>query len=488
MRKKQHDSWQLDRRLRERAEAKLASMQLTDSERQRLMQPTDEILHELQVHQIELEMQNEELRRLQLELEKSRDRYIDLYEFAPIGYLTLTEKGLIDEINLMGSALLGSEYSKLIRRRFASFVACEDRDRWQRHFKYNKQQRNKQTIELRLCRADDTLFYVNLDCLAVEMSNAPPMLRIAFSDITQIKIAEQQLRIAAVVFESQEGMFITDNQTVILRVNQTFTKITGYTDEEVIGKTPKILQSGHHNAPFYQTMWDSIQRTGTWKGEIWNRRKNGEAYPEYLIITAVQDNNGLISHYVATFDDITAIKQAADEIEPYAFYDPLTDLPNRRQLVTRLNQALASCTRHNKVGAVLFIDLDNFKILNDTHGHHQGDLLLKQVARYLIDCTREDDTVARLGGDEFVVVLENLSTDIKAATNEARTVSEKILVTLNQTYSLYDCEHDSSSSIGVAMFRDNQNSAEKLLRQADIAMYQAKANGRNSLCFFDPTM
>ncbi len=488
MSEKQHDSWQLDHRLRKRAEAKLASLQLTDAERQRLVQPIDEIVHELQVHQIQLEMQNDELRRLQLELEKSRDRYIDLYEFAPIGYLTLTEKGLINEINLMGSTLFGLEHSKLIRQRFANFIVREDKDRWQSHFQYSKQQRNKQTIELRLQRADDTHFYAYLDCLAVEVSNAPPMLRIAFTDITQLKIAEQQLHIAAVVFESQEGMVITDNQTVILRVNQTFTQITGYTAEEVIGMTPKILKSGHHDAHFYQTMWDSIQRTGTWKGEIWNRRKNGEVYPEYLIITAVQDNNGLISHYVATFDDITAIKQAADEIEHYAFYDPLTDLPNRRQLLTRLNQALASCTRHNKVGAVLFIDLDNFKVLNDTHGHHQGDLLLKQVAQHLIDCTREEDTVARLGGDEFVVILEDLSTDIKAATNEARTVSEKILVTLNQTYSLYDCEHDSSSSIGVAMFRDNQNSAEKLLRQADIAMYQAKANGRNSLCFFDPTM
>ncbi|MCX7066077.1 MAG: diguanylate cyclase [Methylococcales bacterium] len=488
MRKKQQNSWQLDRRLRERAEAKLASLQLTDSERQRLMQSSDELLHELQVHQIELEIQNEELRRLQLELEESRDRYIDLYEFAPIGYLTLSEKGLIAEINLMGSTLFGLERNKLIRRRFASFIVPEDRDRWHHHFLYSKQQSDKQTIELRLQRADNTHFYARLDCLAVEMFNAPPMLRIALSDITNIKIAEQQLRIAATVFESQEGMFITDNQSVILRVNQTFTQITGYTAEEAIGKTPKILKSCHHDAAFYQTMWNSILHTGTWKGEIWNRRKNGEIYPAYLIITAVQDNNGLISHYVATFDDITAIKQAADEIEHYAFYDPLTDLPNRRQLLTRLNQALASSTRHDKVGAVLFIDLDNFKILNDTHGHHQGDLLLKQVARYLIDCTREDDTVARLGGDEFVVVLENLSTDMEAATTEARTVGEKILVTLNQTYSLYDCEHDSSSSIGVVLFNGNQNSAEKLLRQADIAMYQAKMNGRNTLCFFDPTM
>jgi diguanylate cyclase (GGDEF)-like protein/PAS domain S-box-containing protein len=482
MNKKKHDSWDIDRRLRERAEAKLASIKLTNGNC--VPQSADELLHELRVHQIQLEMQNEELRRLQFVLEESRDRYIDLYEFAPVGYLTLTERGIIAEINLMGATLLGLERSKLIRRRFANYITPEDRDRWYRHFLTSKQQSDKQTIELALRRTDGTTFCAYLDCLTIDVDNVSPMLRITITDITQIKLADQQLRIAAAVFESQEGIFITDNKEVILRVNHTFTQIAGYTAKEVIGKTPRLFQSGRHDVHFYRMMWDSIQRTGTWKGEIWNRRKNGEIYPEHLIITAVRDQNGFVGHYVATFDDITQSKQAADEIERLAFYDPLTNLPNRRQLLTQLNQALASSTRHNRGGAILFIDLDNFKILNDTHGHHQGDLLLKQVAQHLMDCTREEDTVARLGGDEFVVILENLSADIETATAEARAVGEKILTTLNQTYLLYDCEHESSSSIGIVLFHGNQNSVDKLLRQADIAMYQAKAAGRNTLRFF----
>jgi len=491
MKKKKPDSWEIDRRLRERAEAKLASIELTNGDRYHLMQYTDKRLHELQVHQIELEMQNEELRRLQLELEEARDQYINLYEFAPIGYLTITEEGLIDAINLTGASLLGLDRRKLIRRRLSSFIAPEDRNRWDCHFLHSKQKNSKQSIELNMRRSDGTVFYAYLDCLPMKTKNeSMPIitLRITMTDITQIKVAEQQLRIAAAVFESQEGIFVTDNKCVILRVNQTFTKITDYAAEEVIGKTPRLFQSGRHDAYFYQTMWDSIKREGLWKGEIWNRRKNGEIYPIRLTITAVRDQNDLVSHYVATFDDITLNRLASDEIERLAFYDPLTDLPNRRQLLTQLNQALAASGRHDNIGAILFIDLDNFKILNDTHGHHQGDLLLQQVGKRLLTCTREDDTVARLGGDEFVVMLENLSINIEEAITEARTVGAKILVALNQPYSLDACEHGCSASIGVVLFYNHQSTVDELLKQADVAMYQAKTAGRNTLCFFDSNL
>lgn len=189
-----------------------------------------------------------------------------------------------------------------------------------------------------------------------------------------------ELRIAATAFEAQEGILVTDAQSNILRVNRAFTAITGYREDEVVGKTPRILNSGRHDAAFYLAMWNDIKRTGNWEGEIWNRRKNGEVYPERLAITAVKDHRGIVSNYVATLTDITMSRAAADEIQHLAFYDPLTRLPNRRLLMDRLKQAFTACSRNKKMGALLFIDLDNFKSLNDSLGHDFGDLLLQRSA------------------------------------------------------------------------------------------------------------
>jgi diguanylate cyclase (GGDEF)-like protein/PAS domain S-box-containing protein len=299
---------------------------------------------------------------------------------------------------------------------------------------------------------------------------------------------DEQLRIAAIAFESQEGMLVSDANNVILRVNHAFTNITGYTSEEVIGKTPQILHSGRHDANFFAAMWKSIKNTGSWKGEIWNRHKNGESYPEYLNITAVKDQNGTVTNYIATLNEITMSSGAADEIKHLAFYDPLTGLPNRRLLMDRLQQAFATSARTGRRGALLIIDLDNFKTLNDTLGHDIGDLLLKQAAQRLEYCVREDDTVARLGGDEFVVLLEDLNKDPLEAATQTEAVGDKIRATLNQIYHLASHEHHSTPSIGAAIYSDHDQSQEELLKQADIAMYQAKKAGRNTLRFFDPHM
>jgi diguanylate cyclase (GGDEF)-like protein/PAS domain S-box-containing protein len=306
-------------------------------------------------------------------------------------------------------------------------------------------------------------------------------------DVTENKKHEQQQRIAATAFESQEGMMVTDADGSILKVNKAFTLITGYVPEEVIGKSPHILSSGHHNDLFYKAMWERINRTGEWEGEIWNRRKNGEAYPEYLTITAVKDSSRRITNYVATMMDITASKASEEEIRNLAFFDPLTRLPNRRLLQDRLQQALASKGRSGKEGAILFIDLDNFKSLNDTLGHDIGDMLLEQVAVRLTTCVREGDTVARIGGDEFVVMLEDLSANTMEAAEQTESVANKILATLGQYYQIRSHVHHSTPSIGATLF-SNSKSIEELLKQADIAMYQAKKGGRNTLRFFDPRM
>ena len=308
------------------------------------------------------------------------------------------------------------------------------------------------------------------------------------TDITERKRIEDDLRIAATAFESQEGMFITDDKGIILRANQAFSEITGYSVDEAIGKTPGLFSSGRHDPGFYAAMYESIAQTGAWKGEIWNRRKNGEVFPEWLTITAVKNNAGKVTHHVSTLTDITQRKASEDKIKHLAFYDPLTRLPNRRLLIDRMNQAMAASTRSGCEGALLFIDLDNFKTLNDTLGHHMGDLLLQEVARRLTACVREADTVARLGGDEFVVMLEDLNKRPSEAAAQTEAVGEKILYALNLPFTLADHEYHNTPSIGVALFTDHQNSVDELMKRADLAMYQAKAAGRNTLRFFDPEM
>jgi diguanylate cyclase (GGDEF)-like protein/PAS domain S-box-containing protein len=307
-------------------------------------------------------------------------------------------------------------------------------------------------------------------------------------DISERKRAENELRFAAAAFESQEGMAVTDADGTILRANRAFTHITGYPAEEVIGKNPRILQSGRHDAAFYKTMWESINRTGAWEGEVWNRRKTGEIYPEHLTITAIKSSDGIVTNYVAALTDITRTKAAEDEIKHLAFYDQLTHLPNRRLLLDRLQHAIASRARNGREGALLFIDLDNFKTLNDTLGHEIGDLLLQQVAQRLKSCVREGDTVARLGGDEFVVMLEDLSEQPLEAAAQTEIIGNKILATLNQPYLLGEHDYRNSPSIGVTLFGDSPQTVEELLKQADIAMYQSKKAGRNTLRFFDPQM
>lgn len=310
-------------------------------------------------------------------------------------------------------------------------------------------------------------------------------------NITDKKLAENELKIAAIAFETQESMVVCDANQVTLRVNNAFTEITGYTADEVIGKNSAQLRSSKHDEAFYQVIWDTVSKIGMWKGEIYSKRKNSEEFPAYISITAVKDTNGVVAHYVTNLTDNTVTKKAAEEIEQLAFYDPLTSLPNRRLLLDRLAHALAAQSRTGEMGALLFLDLDNFKAINDTRGHYFGDLLLQQVADRLTASLRESDTigrVARLGGDEFVVVLENLSNATITAASKAETVAKKILSVLNDSFQLGAHQHYCTTSIGVVLFSNQTKSVDEMLKQADIAMYQAKKAGRNTMRFFDPAM
>lgn len=331
-------------------------------------------------------------------------------------------------------------------------------------------------------RVRSFFFLLNLGCTSAGLYL---LLSFAFNEEKRANAAD--LRIAASAFDIQEGLMVTDANCVILRVNKAFTDSTGYTAEEIVGKTPRILKSGRHNQDFYREMWEAVTQTGSWKGEIWDRRKNGEIYPKWLNISAVKQANGAITHYVGSHFDITERKLADEKIKNLAFYDPLTHLANRRLLIDRLQHALASSLRSGREGALLFIDLDHFKNLNDTHGHDIGDVLLEQVGKRLTACVREGDTVARLGGDEFVVMLEDLSNHTLEAAEQTESIGKKILVALASQYNLGKYMYYITPSIGITLFGKGQ-STDELLKKADIAMYQAKKAGRNTLCFFDPQM
>ncbi|MGZ5007202.1 MAG: EAL domain-containing protein [Methylobacter sp.] len=309
--------------------------------------------------------------------------------------------------------------------------------------------------------------------------------------------AEHELRIAAAAFESQEGILVTDADHNILRVNKSFTELTGYTADEIIGKPASILKSGRQSSEFYALMWQSINRDKYWQGEIWNKRKNGDIYPEWLCITAITNPEGVITNYVGTFTDISQRKADEERIRNLAYYDSLTKLPNRTLLFERLNLALNTSHRNKTHGALMFLDLDNFKTLNDTLGHDRGDQLLIEVGRRLQSCVREVDTVARLGGDEFVVMLEFLDEQEIEAAIQAHTVAEKIRGNLAEFYLLKSnldntlqpfVEHYSTGSIGFVLFLGHETSSEELLKRADLAMYQAKQAGRNVIRAFVPEM
>ncbi len=415
-------------------------------------------------------------------LEENREKFRALSE-AAFEAIFISEKGLCLEQNSRAQEMFGYTAEEAVGRQGTEWIAPMDRDL----VLQNMMSGYELPYEATGLRKDGSTFPASIRGRMMHYKDREVRVT-SMRDISGQKQAENDLRIAATAFESQEGMLITDADRAILRVNRAFTHITGYSAEEVIGKNPRLLGSQHQTADFYAAMWDKLNNTGSWEGEIWNQRKNDEIYPEYLTITAVKDPCGAVTNYVATFSDISVRKAAEDEIQHLAYYDSLTHLPNRRLLMDRLNQALASSTRNGRQGALLFIDLDNFKTLNDTLGHDIGDLLLQRVAERLVSCVREGDTVARLGGDEFVVMLEDLNEQAQDAAAQTEIVGEKILATLNQPYQLASHECRSTPSIGATLFNNHERAIEELMKQADIAMYQAKKAGRNALRFFDPQM
>lgn len=299
-------------------------------------------------------------------------------------------------------------------------------------------------------------------------------------DITDLLVAMERQKLSEqVLANSREAVMITGTDNRIISVNRAFSTTTGYSEEEVVGKNPSMLASGRHDKDFYHALWHQLSVEGIWRGEIWDKRKDGEIYQKWLDISAVFDRNGALTNYIAIFSDLTERRAIDDKLEFLAYHDQLTGLPNRLLLHDRFKQALATATRENTMVAVLFLDLDKFKQVNDTLGHEAGDQLLKLVSRRLARSVREVDTVSRIGGDEFVVLVTNLRT-----ADTVTLVAEKILAELSIPFEIGDVDIASSLSIGIALYPNDGQDLDTLLRMADASMYHAKNCGRNTYRFF----
>lgn len=303
-------------------------------------------------------------------------------------------------------------------------------------------------------------------------------------DVTEIKSYERHIELSTSVFENiAEGVIVTDTEGTIQFVNRAFTQITGYTEEEALGQTPRILRSERQGKSFYETMWADLTSKGKWEGELWNRRKNGEAYLQWMNISALEDQDGVVRRYVSVFHDITEMRLAEQELERQVYQDALTGLPNRLLLRDRLSQAMAGAALQRGKTGILSIDLDNFKNINDRLGHVTGDLLLQQVAGRLKECVDEGDTVARMGGDEYMIVLSGL-----AGEDAAAAVARKVLYSLSRPFMLDGAESYITASIGMAFFPNDGHNIETLIKHADIAMYRAKEAGKNGYELFREDM
>ena len=300
--------------------------------------------------------------------------------------------------------------------------------------------------------------------------------------VDALQSENKRLDIFAQVFHnSGEAIAITDANRNIIAVNASFVEITGYAVAEVLGKNPRLLSSGKQDKEFYQDMWRSINETGRWEGEIWNRRKSGEIFAEWQSIAAIRDSDGTVLNYISIFHDITQRKEAERHFQYLAHYDTLTRLPNRTLFGDRLQQALVTAKRSGQKVALLFLDLDHFKNINDTLGHLSGDKLLQSVADRLISCVRETDTVCRQGGDEFLVLLSEID-----GVEHAAQVAQKIISAMSETHSIAQQDMVVTFSIGISLYPDDGDDAISMMKHADEAMYQAKAKGRNNFQVYSP--
>jgi len=524
--------------LRQRAESQLKKRigrnksNLSEVEAKRMV-------HELQVHQIELEMQNEVLEQTRI-AERLYYRYTELFEFAPIAYFAFDREGMISQVNLRGASLLGVERVNLIGKLFSNYVAAQCHNTLNHCLATAFEGNGIQSCEIIVQAGKRTLWFnveanlgiTGIDCLTAmiditdrkriegsqNLANEEKEKRadelvlaneekekranelivankeLAFQNKEKDKRADElvlanedkekrakELALAASVFaHAGEAITITDAAGTILDVNDTFTQTTGYSREDVIGQNSRTFQSERQSSKFYVDMWQTLLEEGFWYGEIWNRRKSGEVYAEMKTISAVRDAHNVTTHYVSLCTDITLLKEHQEQLERMVHYDILTKLPNRSLLADRLSQAMLHCRRDNLALAVVFLDLDSFKRINDAHGHGVGDELLIALSLRMKEALREGDTLARIGGDEFIAVLTGL-----IRVEDCEPVLERFLLAASEPIIIGDLVLKVSASIGVTLYPQDGSDADLLIRHADQAMYIAKESGKSRYHLFD---
>lgn len=406
------------------------------------------------------------------ELSDYFDNTLDLFCISDI-------HGKFLKLNNQWQQLLGYELEQLQNKSFLEFVHPEDLPSTRDTLALLAKRKRIDHFVNRFRHKNDSWRWVQWNFFSNENQ-----IYSSARDITEQKKVEDELRLAALVYQnSSEAMMVTDENNRIISINPAFSSCTGYSQDEVLGKNPRILSSGRQSAEFYKAMWHSLKNTGRWQGEIFNRRKNSDIYVEWVIINTVYNDDGAVNRRVAQFTDITEKKKTEELIWFQANFDTLTQLPNRRLFLDRLQQELKKAKRDKYILGLLFIDLDRFKEVNDSLGHSMGDSLLVQAATRINACVRQSDTVARLGGDEFTVLTSELndSTDVEK-------IAKNILTALEQPFNLGDSIVHVTASIGITLAPSDTDCYEDLIRYADQAMYSAKNKGRNAYCYFTPSM
>jgi diguanylate cyclase (GGDEF)-like protein/PAS domain S-box-containing protein len=415
-------------------------------------------------------------------LQERESLFHTLASAAPVGIFRTDAQGRCTYVNASWCNIAGSTLDASLDYGWKQTIYAEDQPLVDAALATAIKTQAAFKLEFRFQRPDGSLSWViaqsnpELDATAVVIGFVGTI-----TDISALKKTEASLRQDAAIFDStREGVMLTDVNLHILKVNPAFSLITGYSGSEVLGKTPLMLHSGRHEATFYTSMWASISESGYWQGEVWNRRQNGEVYPQLLSISAIKDTSGAVVSYVGVFSDISKLKASESKLEFLAHHDPLTGLPNRLLLMSRLEHALVSAQRNDKLLAVLMIDLDHFKEINDSRGHLAGDELLQQVGKRILSRLRSMDMVCRLGGDEFTVLLEDI-----AHADDAARIANEIISSVSEPWQLRSGhEVRIGASVGISLYPAHGDRAEQLMQHADTALYQAKSEGRGRFKYF----
>ncbi|AQX57155.1 putative signaling protein [Pseudomonas syringae pv. actinidiae] len=415
------------------------------------------------------------LKLAQQQLQLSEEKFAKAFHAAPDGLaITHQQDGMLLEVNEGFCRITGYSELHCLEHYTFDLGIWADLSERSKLIEQLEQHGVVHGFRARLCNVNGSIRVCELSSHPLLISGDACLLTIS-RDITESQLMQEKLHLAATVFESTaEGVLITDTDQRISAVNRAFTEITGYSESEAIGQTPRLLASGQHDSAFYASMWHQLTAEGHWQGEISNRRKNGELYPSWLTVSAVRNKENLLTHFVAVFADISSLKHAQARLDYRAHHDPLTGLPNRTLFESRLQSALLHSEESGSLGAVLFLDLDRFKHINDSLGHPIGDLLLKGIAHRLKEALRDIDTVARLGGDEFIVLLPGL-----LQPSDAKAIANKLLACFSTPFEAGEHELYISPSIGSCVFPTDGTDVATLVKNADAAMYRSKAQGRN---------